>query len=223
MITVLIADDQPVVRQGFELFLAGHPNIAVIGHATSGKHAVQQVSALRPDVVLMDIRMPNGDGLTATREILARNGRIDDSNVRVIVVTTFDLDEYVFAALDSGASGFLLKDTDPEELVDAVITVAAGGAALSPRLTPRLMAEFARRGTQRSATRTTAPQHDLSLREMEVVQLLAQGMGNNEIARSLEVEQSTVKTHIGNICRKLDVDTRVHVVIWAYRNGLVSS
>lgn len=141
MITVLIADDQPVVRQGFELFLAGHPDIEVVGHASSGRHAVQQVSTLRPDVVLMDIRMPNGDGLTATREILAQFDA-----VRVIVVTTFDLDEYVFAALDAGASGFLLKDTDPDELADAVVTVAGGGAALSPRVTPRLMTEFARRG-----------------------------------------------------------------------------
>ncbi|OZE79781.1 DNA-binding response regulator [Rhodococcus sp. 15-649-2-2] len=217
MITVLIADDQPVVRQGFELFLAGHPDIHVVGHATSGKHAVQQVTDLRPDVVLMDIRMPNGDGLTATREILARF-----DTIRIIVVTTFDLDEYVFAALDSGASGFLLKDTDPDELADAVVTVAGGGAVLSPRLTPRLMTEFARRGTPRPPT-SVAPQHDLSLREMEVVQLLAQGLGNNEIARALHLEQSTVKTHVGNICRKLDVNTRVHVVIWAYRNGLVNS
>ena len=218
MITVLIADDQPVVRQGFELFLAGRPDIDVVGHATSGKHAVQQVSTLQPDVVLMDIRMPDGDGLTATREILARF-----DTVRIIVVTTFDLDEYVFAALDSGASGFLLKDTDPDELADAVITVATGGAALSPRLTPRLMTEFARRGAPQRSTRSSAPQHDLSLREMEVVQLLAKGLGNNEIARSLGLEQSTVKTHVGNICRKLDVNTRVHVVIWAYRNGVVSS
>ena len=218
MIRVLIVDDQPVVRQGFELFLAGNSTIEVVGHASSGRHAVQQVSALRPDVVLMDIRMPNGDGLTATREILAR---FDD--VRIIVVTTFDLDEYVFAALDSGASGFLLKDADPDELIDAVTTVAAGGAALSPRVTPRLMAEFARRGAPQRSARSTAPQHDLSLREMEVVQLLATGLGNSEIARSLRLEQSTVKTHIGNICRKLEVGTRVHVVIWAYRNGLVSS
>lgn len=216
MITVLIADDQPVVRQGFELFLAGHPDIEVIGHASSGRHAVQQVSALRPDVVLMDIRMPNGDGLTATREILAQF-----DSVRVIVVTTFDLDEYVFAALDSGASGFLLKDADPDELADAVVTVADGGAVLSPRLTPRLMTEFARRGRP-SRTTPVAPQHDLSLREMEVVRLLAEGLGNNEIARSLQVEQSTVKTHIGNICRKLEVNTRVHVVIWAYRNGIAT-
>ncbi|OZC97531.1 DNA-binding response regulator [Rhodococcus sp. 06-235-1A] len=216
MITVLIADDQPVVRQGFGLFLAGRPEIRVVGQATSGKHAIQQVSALQPDVVLMDIRMPNGDGLTATREIVARF-----DTVRVIVVTTFDLDEYVFAALDSGASGFLLKDTDPDELAEAVVTVAGGGAVLSPRLTPRLMAEFARRGAPGPAT-SAAPQHDLSLREMEVVQLLAQGLGNNEIARALHLEQSTVKTHIGNICRKLDVNTRVHVVIWAYRNGIAT-
>jgi DNA-binding NarL/FixJ family response regulator len=216
MITILIADDQPVVRQGFELFLAGHHDIEVVGHASSGKHAVQQVSALQPDVVLMDIRMPNGDGLTATREILAQF-----ENTRVIVVTTFDLDEYVFAALDSGASGFLLKDTDPDELADAVVTVAGGGAVLSPRLTPRLVAEFARRGTPGPPT-SNAPQHDLSLREMEVVQLLAQGLGNNEIARELHLEQSTVKTHVSNICRKLDVNTRVHVVIWAYRNGIAT-
>ncbi|MEW1878271.1 response regulator transcription factor [Rhodococcus sp. NPDC080181] len=218
MIRVLIVDDQPVVRQGFELFLADHSAIEVVGHAASGRDAVQQVSALQPDVVLMDIRMPNGDGLTATREILAR---FDE--VRVIVVTTFDLDEYVYAALDSGASGFLLKDADPDELADAVTTVAAGGAALSPRVTPRLMAEFARRGTPQRSARSAAPQHGLSLREMEVVQLLATGLGNSEIARSLRLEQSTVKTHIGNICRKLEVGTRVHVVIWAYRNGLVSS
>ncbi|OZF31597.1 DNA-binding response regulator [Rhodococcus sp. 14-2496-1d] len=216
MITVLIADDQPVVRQGFELFLAGHPDIEVVGHASSGRHAVQQVSALRPDVVLMDIRMPNGDGLTATREILAQF-----ESVRVIVVTTFDLDEYVFATLDSGASGFLLKDADPDELADAVVTVADGGAVLSPRLTPRLMTEFARRGRPIRTT-PVAQQHDLSLREMEVVRLLAEGLGNNEIARSLQVEQSTVKTHIGNICRKLEVNTRVHVVIWAYRNGIAT-
>lgn len=216
MITVLIADDQPVVRQGFELFLAGHPEIEVVGHASSGRHAVQQVSALQPDVVLMDIRMPNGDGLTATREILAQF-----ENIRVIVVTTFDLDEYVFAALDSGASGFLLKDTDPDELADAVVTVAVGGAVLSPRLTPRLMTEFTRRGVPSPPT-SVAPQHDLSLREMDVVQLLAQGLGNNEIARALHLEQSTVKTHVSNICRKLDVNTRVHVVIWAYRNGIAT-
>ncbi len=216
MITVLIADDQPVVRQGFELFLAGHHDIEVVGHASSGKHAVQQVSALQPDVVLMDIRMPNGDGLTATQEILAQF-----ENTRVIVVTTFDLDEYVFAALDSGASGFLLKDTDPDELADAVVTVAGGGAVLSPRLTPRLMTEFTRRGVPSPPT-SVAPQHDLSLREMDVVQLLAQGLGNNEIARALHLEQSTVKTHVSNICRKLDVNTRVHVVIWAYRNGIAT-
>jgi DNA-binding NarL/FixJ family response regulator len=216
MITVLIADDQPVVRQGFELFLAGHPEIEVVGHASSGRHAVQQVSALQPDIVLMDIRMPNGDGLTATREILAQF-----ENIRVIVVTTFDLDEYVFAALDSGASGFLLKDTDPDELADAVVTVAGGGAVLSPRLTPRLMTEFTRRGVPSPPT-SVAPQHDLSLREMDVVQLLAQGLGNNEIARALHLEQSTVKTHVSNICRKLDVNTRVHVVIWAYRNGIAT-
>ncbi|GGF90966.1 DNA-binding response regulator [Rhodococcoides trifolii] len=214
MIDVLIVDDQPVVRQGFELFLAGHPGIAVVGHASSGTHAVQQVRDLRPDVVLMDVRMPQRDGLSATKEILARY-----EETRVIIITTFDLDEYVFAALDIGASGFLLKDTDPDELVRAVVTVAEGGAVLSPRLTPRLITEFARRRT--APAPRPIPDHDLSTREMDVVRLLARGMGNTEIARTLHLEQSTVKTHVGNICRKLDVGTRVHIVVWAFENGVV--
>lgn len=214
MIDVLIADDQPVVRQGFELFLADHPEIRVVGHAASGHDAVQKVEELGPEVVLMDVRMPHRDGLSAAAEILSRF-----DGTRIIMITTFDLDEYVFAALDIGASGFLLKDTDPDELARAVVTVAHGGAVLSPRLTPRLIAEFARRRTAPAPRET--PDHDLTAREMDVVRLLARGMGNTEIARTLHLEQSTVKSHVGNICRKLDVPTRVHVVIWAYENGVV--
>jgi len=217
MIDVLIADDQQVVRQGFELFLSGHPEIRVVGHAKTGVEAYEQVRALRPDVVLMDIRMPHGDGLTATREVLA-----DFPATRVIVITTFDLDEYVFEALDSGAAGFLLKDADPEELSSAVLTVAEGGSVLSPRLTSRLIVEFARRKPAPMSTARSGSDHGLSAREMDVVQLLSQGLGNNDIADSLSLEQSTVKSHISNICKKLQVRTRVQIVIWAYRNNVIA-
>ncbi|NMM82915.1 DNA-binding response regulator [Rhodococcus sp. SRB_17] len=213
MISVLIADDQVVVRQGFDLFLRDDPRIKVVGHASSGTQAVEQVRLLRPDVVLMDIRMPHGDGLTATREVLK-----EFPNTRVVVVTTFDLDEYVFGALDMGAAGFLLKDTDPKDLVAAVIAAAEGGSVLSPRLTRRLIVEF---GKRKQAVGVLLPGHDLSLREMEVVQHLARGLGNGEVADVMELELSTVKSHISNICRKLDVRTRVQIVIWAYQNDVV--
>jgi DNA-binding NarL/FixJ family response regulator len=212
VITVLIADDQQVVRQGFELFLTDHPRIEVVGHAASGTEALEQVRLLQPDVVLMDIRMPHGDGLTATREVLT-----EFPKTRVIVVTTFDLDEYVFGALDLGAVGFLLKDTNPDDLVDAVIAAADGGSVLSPKLTRRMVAEFARR----KPPATEVPDHGLSVREMEVVQLLSSGLGNGEVADAMKLELSTVKSHIGNICRKLSVRTRVQIVIWAYRNNMV--
>ncbi|MFE4503938.1 response regulator [Rhodococcus sp. NPDC056743] len=212
MITVLIADDQQVVRQGFELFLTDHPRIEVVGHAASGTEALEQVRLLQPDVVLMDIRMPHGDGLTATREVLN-----EFPKTRVIVVTTFDLDEYVFGALDLGAVGFLLKDTNPDDLVDAVIAAADGGSVLSPKLTRRMVAEFARR----KPPAAEVPDHGLSVREMEVVQLLSSGLGNGEVADAMKLELSTVKSHIGNICRKLNVRTRVQIVIWAYRNNMV--
>ncbi|AYJ47534.1 response regulator [Rhodococcus sp. P1Y] len=212
MITVLLVDDQPVVRQGFEMFLSDDPRIRVVGHAASGSTAVEQVAALRPDVVLMDVRMPGRDGLSATRDIVER---FPES--RVIVVTTFDLDEYVFAALDFGAAGFLLKDADPGELVAAVLTVSEGGTAIADRVTTRVAREFARRRT----TPTKAVEHDLTAREMDVVQKLANGKSNEDIAAELYIEPSTVKTHIGNIARRLGVRTRVQIVIWAYRSGVV--
>lgn len=212
MITVLLVDDQPVVRQGFEMFLSDDPRIRVVGHAASGSAGVEQVAALRPDVVLMDVRMPGRDGLSATRDIVER---FPES--RVIVVTTFDLDEYVFAALDFGAAGFLLKDADPGELVAAVLTVSEGGTAIADRVTTRVAREFARRRT----TPTKAVEHDLTAREMDVVQKLANGKSNEDIAAELYIEPSTVKTHIGNIARRLGVRTRVQIVIWAYRSGVV--
>ncbi|WP_420879101.1 response regulator [Rhodococcus sp. (in: high G+C Gram-positive bacteria)] len=216
-ITVLIADDQPVVRQGFELFLASDENIAVVAHAADGAAAVEQAHKHRPDVVLLDIRMPHRHGLWAAQKILAF-----PEAPKVIVLTTFDHDEYVFTALDIGASGFLLKDIDPPELVSAVKTVARGGAVLSPRIAPRLIAEFARRRPGAS-TPPARPCHGLSAREVEVVELLTQGLSNEEIAASLQLEQSTVKTHVSNISRKVGVRTRVQVVVWAYRNGVVST
>ncbi|MGA9873512.1 MAG: response regulator transcription factor [Rhodococcus sp. (in: high G+C Gram-positive bacteria)] len=213
-ITVLLVDDQPVVRQGFEMFFADDPRIHVVGHAASGTRAVEQVRMLRPDVVLMDIRMPQRDGLSATREIVERF-----TQSRVIVVTTFDLDEYVFAALDLGASGFLLKDADPSELAQAIVDVAAGGTAMSARVTTRVAQEFARR----NGIAVRQIEHDLTAREMDVVRNLADGLSNEDIAARLHIEASTVKTHIGNIARRLGVRTRLQIVIWAYRSGVVRS
>lgn len=211
-ITLLLVDDQPVVRQGFEMFFAEDARIRVVGHAASGTHAVDQVRVLRPDVVLMDIRMPQRDGLSATSEIVERF-----PGSRVIVVTTFDLDEYVFAALDLGAAGFLLKDADPSELAEAIVEVAAGGTAISARVTTRVAREFARR----SRVSAAPVEHDLTDREMDVVRNLARGLSNEDIATGLHIEASTVKTHIGNIARRLGVRTRVQIVIWAYRSGVV--
>lgn len=211
-ITVLLADDQPVVRQGFEMFLADDPRIRVVGHAASGVQAVEQVRLLHPDVVLMDVRMPQRDGLSATKEIVERF-----PHSRVIVVTTFDVDEYVFAALDHGAAGFLLKDADPSELSAAIVAAAAGETIISPRVSTRVAREFARR----AGRSVPDVDHGLTQREMDVVQKLACGMGNEEIASDLHIEASTVKTHLGNIARRLGLRTRVQIVIWAYRTGVV--
>ncbi|AEF43056.1 response regulator [Hoyosella subflava] len=211
MITVLIADDQPAVRKGFTLFLADHPDIRVIGEAESGKRALDHARAMRPDVVLMDVRMPGGDGLTATREILTL-----DQPPRVIIVTTFDLDEYLFAAIDLGAAGFLLKDTGPDELASAVLTAAAGGLALAPALTPRLAAEFARRRPRPTAAQ--ANEHSaqaLTPRERDIAANLAQGHSNQAIATKLHLEPSTVKTHVSNIAKKINAKNRVQIAVWA--------
>jgi len=213
-VKVLIADDQPVVRHGFALFLADHPRITVVGQAESGRAALAACQRLTPDVVLMDIRMPGGDGLAATRDVLAL-----PTPPKVIVVTTFDLDEYLFTALDLGAAGFLLKDTDPTELAAAVTTVADGGIALSPRLAPRLVAEFARRRPQPQQRQLPAA-HPLTPREAQIAAMVGEGLTNQQAARALGVEESTIKTHVANIAKKLGVPSRVHIAVWAHNNGL---
>ncbi|GAA1013463.1 response regulator transcription factor [Nocardiopsis tropica] len=216
-IRVLIADEPPVVRQGVELFLSADPGITVVGHAHNGVVAVEAAAKLQPDVVLMDVRMPLRSGLWAARTILA-----EPDPPKVLIVTTFALDEYLFEALDAGASGFLLKDSEPKELVAAVRNVARGGVSVAPRIAPRLVAEFVRRKPGRPAA-PEVPETGLSGRELEVVALLARGKSNDEIARTLHLEASTVKSHIGNICRKVGVKNRVQVVVWAYQTGIAQN
>jgi DNA-binding NarL/FixJ family response regulator len=215
MIRVLIADDQGMVRSGFTAFLSGQPDIEVVGEAANGRDAVEAVATLRPDVVLMDVRMPVMDGLTATRQITAGAGEVP----KVLILTTFDLDDYVYAALRAGASGFLLKDASAQHLAEAVRVVAAGEAVISPAVTRRLISEFARLGAPRAPS--TAKLTDLTERETEVLALIAQGLTNAEIARRLFVAESTVKTHVGRILTKLDLRDRAQAIVYAYESGLV--
>ena len=213
-IRVLIADDQGMVRSGFSILLNVQPDIEVVGEAVNGEEAVRKACALKPDVVLMDVRMPVMDGLTATRRI---TGSADPS--KVLVLTTFDLDDYVYEALRAGASGFLLKDASARELSDAVRVVAAGDALLAPAVTKRLIAEFARMGAPRGPDggRLEA----LTDRETEVLGLVARGMSNAEIAGKLMVAEQTVKTHVGRILMKLGLRDRTQAVVFAYETGLV--
>lgn len=214
-ISVLIADDQALVRAGFHMILDAEPGIDVVGEAVDGAEAVTMVRNVRPDVVLMDIRMPNMDGLAATREILSGG----DVATRVIVLTTFDLDDYIYETLRAGASGFLLKDTPPEQLVDAIRIVAAGEALLSPSVTRRVIAEFAGRP---DAHPPPPPGYaDLTDREREVLELMARGMSNAEIAAHLVVSETTVKTHVARVLGKLHLRDRVQAVVLAYESGLV--
>ena len=218
-IRVLIADDQPVVRKGFSYFLRSDPEVELVGTASTGREAVERVATSRPDVVLMDVRMPDGTGLWASRRILDSPG----SSCAIIMMTTFDLDSYLFGALDLGASGFLLKDCDPEDLLSAVHTVAGGGSAVSDALTGRLVTEFARRkNAAPSRQPSPVPPHGLTQREIDVVRLLADGCSNKDIAESLNLELSTVKAHVGHITAKLKVTSRVQVVVWAFASGLVT-
>jgi DNA-binding NarL/FixJ family response regulator len=215
-IRVLVVDDQGLVRAGFRMILEAQPDIEVVGEAADGLDAVEAAGRLRPDVVLMDIRMPRLDGLEATRR-LAGPGTADP--VRVLILTTFDLDEYVFEALRAGASGFLLKDLPREDLVAAVRVVAAGEALLAPRVTRRLIEEFARRpaGADPDPDALAA----LTAREREALELLARGLSNAEMAASLYVSEHTVKTHVGNVLAKLGLRDRIQAVILAYEVGLV--
>ncbi|MCG3044308.1 response regulator [Streptomyces fenghuangensis] len=215
-IRVLIADDQMMVRQGFTVLLGAEPGIEVVGQAVDGLDAVARAAELAPDVVLMDIRMPGLDGIGATRRI---TGSGEDAP-RVLVLTTFDLDEYVYEALRAGASGFLLKDASAEELAHAVRVVAAGDALLAPNVTRRLITEFSRvSGAPRSPLRERVG--DLTGRETEVLSLIAQGLSNAEIAERLVVAEQTVKTHVGRILLKLGLRDRTQAAVFAYESGLV--
>jgi DNA-binding NarL/FixJ family response regulator len=215
-IRVLVADDQAMVRGGFSMILGAAGDIDVVGEAEDGERAVAESARLRPDVVVMDIQMPNLDGVAATRRILALGG---GPAPRVLVVTTFDIDEYVYEALRAGASGFLLKNSPPEELVRAIHVVAAGDALLSPSVTRRLVEEFGRRAPAPVAR--PASVDELTGREMEVLILIARGLSNAEIAARLVVSPGTVKTHVARILMKLGLRDRVQAVVLAYESGLV--
>ncbi|MGW7472824.1 response regulator [Streptomyces cyaneofuscatus] len=215
-IRAVIADDQMMVRQGFTVLLNAEPDIEVVGQAVNGLDAVAQAGELAPDVVLMDIRMPELGGIEATRQITACEG----STVKVLVLTTFDLDEYVYEALRAGASGFLLKDASADELAHAVRVVAAGDALLSPNITKRLITEFSRTaGAPRAPLKERIG--DLTERETEVLSLVAAGLSNAEIAGQLILAEQTVKTHVGRILVKLGVRDRTQAAVFAYESGLV--
>ena len=219
-IRVLIADDQQLLRAGFRVILEAEGDIEVVGEAENGLEAVRRTAELRPDVVLMDIRMPVLDGLSATRQIVARGtGEAGGAAVKVIVLTTYDLDEYVYEALRAGACGFLLKHAPPEELLLGVRAAADGGALLSPGVTSRLLAEFAIR--RPSPPREPAELARLTPREREVLDLVIRGRSNGEIARDLFVSHSTVKTHLTHVLDKLGLRDRVHAVVYGYEHGLV--
>ena len=215
MIRVLLADDQELVRAGFRALLGAQSDLEVVGEAADGRQAVELTCELRPDVVLMDIRMPVLDGLAATREIAA-DQRLD--GVRIVILTTFELDEYLFEAIRFGAAGFLVKDTKPAELIEAVRVVAAGDALLSPSVTRRLIAEFAARAKQPPRAQTLA---ELTEREREVMALAATGLSNEEIAQRLVVSPATAKTHVSRTMIKLGARDRAQLVVLAYESGLV--
>ena len=215
-VRVLIVDDQALVRAGFRMILDAEPEIEVVGEAGDGLAGIEAVRELRPDVVLMDIRMPELDGLEATRRLTTAGGEVP----RVLILTTFDLDEYVYEALRAGASGFLLKDTPPEQLVQAILVVAAGEALLAPSITRRLIQEFVRSGG--GQVREPPPGvGDLTSRELEVLRAMARGLSNAEIAKELFVSETTVKTHVARVLMKLHLRDRVQAVVLAYESGLV--
>jgi DNA-binding NarL/FixJ family response regulator len=210
-IRVLVADDQSLVRAGFRMLLAGEQDIEVVAEASNGLEAVDKAARFEPTVVLMDIRMPELDGLQATRRILAA-----DETARVLILTTFDLDEYVYEALRAGASGFVLKDDPPEDLLAAIRTVAAGEGLLSPAVTKRVIAKFARLPHREPPTAI----QELTERELDVLRLIARGLSNAEIGQELFISETTVKTHITHILQKLGLRDRVQAVVLAYETGL---
>jgi DNA-binding NarL/FixJ family response regulator len=210
-IRVLVADDQSMIRAGFRLLLAREPDIDVIAEARNGVEAVQQAARFSPTVVLMDIRMPELDGIQATRRILAA-----DASARILILTTFDLDEYVYEALQAGASGFVLKDDPPEQLIAALRTVAAGDALLSPAVTKRVIEKF----TQLPRPVPPRVVDELTARELEIFRLIAEGLSNGEISERLFIGDTTVKTHVTHILQKLGLRDRVQAVVLAYQTGL---
>ncbi len=214
-IRVVIVDDQGMVRAGFTSLLAAEPDIEVVGEAPDGAAAVRLVTGLEPDVTLMDIRMPVLDGIAATRELVAAGVR-----TRVLVLTTFDLDEYVFEALRAGASGFLLKDAPAEELADAIRVVAAGDSLLAPQVTRRVIDAFVHRAAPPRPATDDRLRH-LTPREVEVLRLLARGLSNQDISDRLFVSEGTTKTHVSNVLSKLGLRDRVQAVVFAYENGVV--
>ena len=210
-IRVLVADDQSMVRAGFRMLLADEQDIEVVAEAENGREAVEKTARFNPGVILMDIRMPELDGLQATRRILA-----EDNDARILILTTFDLDEYVYEALSAGASGFVLKDDSPEQLLAAIRTVAAGDALLSPTVTKKVIKQFARH------PRPAPPKElgELSERERDVFRLMAEGMSNSEIGQELFISETTVKTHVTHILQKLGLRDRVQAVVLAYQTGV---
>jgi DNA-binding NarL/FixJ family response regulator len=212
---VLIVDDQALVRAGFRMILEAEEDMEVVGEAADGREAVAEARRLRPDVVLMDVRMPDVDGIEATRRLLG-----DGADAKVVMLTTFDMDEYVYDALRAGASGFLLKDVPPEQLVAGIRAVASGDALLAPAVTRRVIEEFVRRPP--ASVRTLPPKlGDLTARELEVLKLIARGRSNAEIAKELFVSETTVKTHVAHVLMKLSLRDRVQGVVLAYECGLV--
>jgi DNA-binding NarL/FixJ family response regulator len=217
-IRVLIADDQALVRAGFRMILEIEPDLVVVGEAADGEQAVAMARELEPDVVLMDVRMPGVDGIEATRRLLSA----PDCKTRVVVLTTFDLDEYVYDTLHAGASGFLLKDTQPEVLVAGIRAVHGGEALLAPTVTRRMIETFLDRPGAPAEPATNDRVSALTARELEVLRLVARGLSNGEIATELYVSETTVKTHVGRMLMKLGLRDRVQAVIFAYQNGLVA-
>ena len=217
-IRVLIADDQALVRAGFRMVLEAESDLQVVGEAGDGAEAVAAAREQRPDVILMDVRMPNVDGLEATRQVLAGS---DGDGPRVLILTTFDLDEYVYEALKAGASGFLLKDAPPEDLVDAIRVVARGDALLAPAIMRRVIEEYVRNAP--AAAAASSPRlEELTARELEILRLVARGLSNAEIAREAFVSETTVKTHVAHILMKLQLRDRVQAVVFAYEHGVVT-